>query len=359
MMSICEYVKKYKLKKVFWGIVLFLIVFCFITNFSFLNLTIAKCLDSMALFKQEEIVLKFNVYTQDLFTRREQNSFPRSSKAIKALIRFYNNQNEYEKLIVLYEYYLNRDEYSKLTRSVYYYPEIDKAGVYSDLANIYFMAQQYENAIKYYKKAIELKGSVKALKSGSFEDLAEEYNGLVEVYLALGDIKQATLNLNKSFEIISKHSENVLQTMFSTYCVASKYYLKLGDYKNAEIYATKLFLNIPSDTLPIKSYMRHQIFYLIIANSQMGDVKFAQKQYKESEKYYKKVRFLTEEYYGKDSQKYVCASLQYLNVLSKIRHDDVMLNRIENEILHISKKIMRLNKLENNLNYVNDYCGKY
>ena len=350
------------MKKYAMYIVLFLVFlffFLFLTNLTFLNRLIVEYFHERGFFKQEEQILRLKVYIDDLFYRDNGNSFPKKSNAVIALIRFYDEQKEYEKLIYLYEYYIGRGEFQKLVKSIFIQPDVDNAGVYSDLANTYFNSKQYHNAIKYYKKAIEMKSSLKYVKNGAILDLAEEYNGLVKVYLALGDLNQASINLNKSFEVITESSENILQTQFSTDLVASEYYLKLKDYDNAEKFATNLFLHIPSDTLPIKSYVNHQVFYLIIANLQMGKVKFAQQRYNEAAMFYKKGRFLTKEFYGKESPKYVCASFWHLNSRSKLKQDIENSRGLEDEILNISRKIMKLNNQDNKFDRVQNFCGEY
>lgn len=323
-----------------YRVILIIFIIVFICMYMFMHTSllykIAYYLDEKGKFSQEEYILnlklKLSPKNQSLRAKMKQ------SYALKRLIRFYYTQKDYKKIIALYESYIKKGEWSKLARDVLITQNVNEALVYSDLGRFYLLDTQYEKSILYYNKALELISEDYNFDMLSdIYDYAEIYNGLVYVYLAMTDYNNAKKNLDKSFELIKILPVDVLQTRFFTNLAASQYFLETKNYAKSEYYANQLFLTIPSKALPMKSYIRYQSYYLMIANNQMGKIKYQEQKYKEAEDFQRKELFITQEYYGEKSPKTICSYHTLLNTLKHepsnikiLSEQDFIMNKISN-----------------------------
>ncbi len=352
MDKLIQFVKKHL--KTF--LIMFLIIVClYLVRHRY---EILSFIDSKGFYAQEEVILNANLKLSQCFYNKKR--LLEKSFALKSLLEFYNSQKEYEKSIVLYESYIQKDEWRKLARYVTFPPNIDKAGVYSDLAELYYLNGQYEKAVSFYNKAIELKSLTpySELLSNDIYDIAEEYNGLVVTYLAMHDIACAKANLDKSLNIVNLLPKNSLQTRFFTNLTASTFYLETQNYPKAEYYATQLFLTIPSQTLPVESYIRYQSYYNIIANSQMGKIKFRENNYNEAETFQRKALFMTEEFYGVNSASTLCSYNTLLQTLDKLDQNVRYTDYIEQRLLKIGKKLVKFQGKDITLDDITKFCEK-
>jgi len=332
-------------------IIVILLIIILLSSYSLIQTSllykIADYLDTKGMFVQEETVLNVKLFLSP------------SSYALKKVIKFYNIQKEYKKSIFLYETCIEECELHKLYRGVLFHPNINEARVYSDLAWLYYLDKQYDKAILFYNKALVLKASTPQLEGSSDTyDEAEEHNGLVYTYIALKDFNKAKANLDKSFEIVKKMPVNSLRTIFSTNLTATDYYLEFKDYSKAEYYANKLFLTIPSSTLPIDSYINYQTFYLIIANSQMGEIKFKEAKFEEAQLFQRKALFMTEELYGEKSPKTMCAYTTLLQTLNKESSDTKYKDYIEYKVLTTGKNLIMFKDKKITIDDIAQFCKK-
>ena len=340
------FIKKYKVILLLFIVI---ILFSYSISQTIVLYKIADYMDTKGLFTQEEVVLKSKL---NLSIKDNSKSY-----ALKKLVKFYDTQKEYKKAIVLYEDFLEQGKWQILNRIVLNEPNINEAGVYADLAELYYKDKQYTKAITFYHNALKLKNAAsKSVPNSYIYDEAENYNGLVYTYLALNENEKAKTNLNKSFAIIKTLPYNALQTKFSTYLAASDYYLKTKDYTKAEYYANKLFLNIPSSTLPVASYINYQAFYLIIANEQMGKIKFQENKYDEAEIFQQKAKNITEEYYGNNSPQTLCAYNNLLQTLNKTEANLKYIGYIENKLLTTGKNFRLFKDKNIDIDAIKQFC---
>lgn len=119
----------------------------------------------------------------------------------------------------------------------------------SYLANYYFSDQDYEKAMEYYKKAVELKESADNKTAGY------DYSGLGALYSRLNDSVNAIRNFNISEKLLEESRDK--EALIDLYLRWGFVYMQLNDVKNAEIYYGRAMtisqeLNKNTDNISLK-----------------------------------------------------------------------------------------------------------
>ncbi len=121
--------------------------------------------------------------------------------------------------------------------------------IYNNLGTEYHKHNRYNDAIKYYKKAIIYRN-----ENNNKYGLAATYNAVGELYISLGDMKNALINLEKCEDIAREIEANILikEVLLD---LATVYY-NLGNYKKSSNYYSNYV--IMNDSL-LNESVRNQI----------------------------------------------------------------------------------------------------
>jgi tetratricopeptide (TPR) repeat protein len=112
----------------------------------------------------------------------------------------------------------------------------DTASSYNNIGSVYSKLGDYVQALEYYNKALELQIATLGEKH---KDTANSYNNIGVVYRKLGDYVQALEYYNKSLEIRKEVLGEKHQDTASSYNNIGVVYRKLGDYVQALEYYNK------------------------------------------------------------------------------------------------------------------------
>ena len=150
--------------------------------------------------------------------------------------------------------------------------------IYNDLAGIHKQRRDFQNALHYYHKSLDI--DEKNLPPND-QNFANIYNNIGSVYSNQGDLDQALNFLEKSLKISLDRPESNQQQIASTYNNIAEVYRKQDDHDNAIKYH-KMALDTALKSLP----SNHPLFSVTYSN--IGGSYYEQKDYEEALNYFNK-----------------------------------------------------------------------
>lgn len=150
------------------------------------------------------------------------------------------NKKDYVELLFRYGKFLNRYAYFKEAETVYIRlislcEEIDEkgeqtAGAYNNIGVVYYNLSEYDDALKYYGKALEIRKKVLGAKH---PDTANSYNNIGIVYYDLGKYKDALKYYKDALKIQEKVLGEEHPDTATSYNNIGSADCKLGKYDKA------------------------------------------------------------------------------------------------------------------------------
>ena len=108
--------------------------------------------------------------------------------------------------------------------------EVEKAGYYNNRAYIKTQQGDYDKAIEYYEKSLQI---FEKNLPPNHSDLATSYNNIGKVYKSMGQYSKAILFCEKAVEIFEKVLPPNLSFLATSYNNTGGVYMKIGDYRKA------------------------------------------------------------------------------------------------------------------------------
>lgn len=191
----------------------------------------------------KELLLRADVVLADLgkdIESRKKEAWDCYETADKVANEVGYNKKDYVELLFRYGKFLNRYAYFKEAETVYIRlislcEEIDEkgeqtAGAYNNIGVVYYNLSEYDDALKYYGKALEIRKKVLGAKH---PDTANSYNNIGIVYYDLGKYEDALKYYKDALKIQEKVLGEEHPDTATSYNNIGSAYCKLGKYNKA------------------------------------------------------------------------------------------------------------------------------
>lgn len=342
---------KKKYKKVFITILIIslLIIFSFtLKNYegiikSIHNYKIKQAINSGDFIKAEKFYKRNNSFAQDKISKQfVMNDF----------IKFYTTQKLYNHAINLYLEKINSGIYCPTSNcGLFTKIESDKAATYNEISFLYFKTGNFRKAEEYIDKAINSLNKLPE-KNMDIKNLSASYNLLAYIEINKGNFLKAKEYLNKTATMLLINDDTVKQEkeilLINYYKTLISYYKAKNNYKEAKIYAEKLFSLTPATDLApdLSSELYTQGEYLIDFNKILGDIYYETKEYTVAQRHYKISYNLSNELNGQYHPDTICSKC-YLTKIYKNNNREELSKRYINEIKNEVKGYKLLKDINN------------
>jgi tetratricopeptide (TPR) repeat protein len=188
---------------------------------------------------------------------RKMGRFDKSQQVYETLLD--QTTDESEKAPIYHQIAWAKDEQGEYEDAITFYDkaiEIDKktlppnhlsfASTYNNIGMVYGKMGDYPKALSYYEKALEIR---KQSLPPNHPDLAKSYNNIGIVYENMGDSPKALSSHEKALEIRKQSLPPNHPDLASSYCNIGIVYDNMGDYPKALSYYEKA-LEIDQKSLP-------------------------------------------------------------------------------------------------------------
>lgn len=281
------------------------------------------------------------------------------------LIRFYFKQRLYTEAKKLLIQQMSIGIYSTVYgTSLFADKELAIGDAYSSLALLSFYEKQYDSAKKYENIALDNYKQRSGYKEPLFE-IITSYRILCLSYLKENNYKKAAECLEK-IKFYSKmnsiEQKNGEEAFFTYYNVAADYYIAIKDYKNARLYANKMYTAIPLAVLPEPVQTQTNIHneFIPFINEKMGEIYYFEQRYEDAKRMYEMAYRIYKETKGEYSPNTACAAYHLSNMYKQngnIELHKKYLYQVKDSIKHF-----RALKNTNDANFttnMNSFCNYY
>lgn len=294
--------------------------------------------------KTGEYIKAENLYKKKLFFSTDIFS---KSNTVQELLKFYLKQRLYSDAEKIFINQVETNTYFPLYNCGNGNRELDLADTYNAMAIMYLNTGKHQKALEYTNMALQI-FDIHKKESKIAEKFIKSYEILGLIYLSTDNSKKVKYCIEKIKHYADAMNNNEI-AFYAYYNLYMLYCKHIKDYKNAEIFAKKMYTIIPNTVLPYpaQSQMVLQINHILYINKNLADIYFAQRNYADAKRMYENIYKLDSEVNGEYAPNTVCDSYYLLTLYKKIGNNELYeryLTQIKNKI----KNIFVLRRVDNN-----------